>query len=150
MNRTISTDGRSDRSDSVSDSYDQPTVDEAEAAVRRDSAHFSAAMDQLVDKVEESSQKVQATVDKANHWKERVLGIRDAAYARVEPLRPYAQRASHTSQQIARRVRANPSPFAIGLIGLIVSWVAFRHLRNRDVNRVGTVVDAQLVEVYAY
>jgi hypothetical protein len=147
------------RTDSINDNnsskFDSSKIDQAEQAVVRSVQRFEHAMESLARRVEESSHRVQHTIDLANRSKDDLFRIKDTLVSAVEPLQPYVHRVADTSADLTHRVQRNPMPFVIGVaafFGIIAAgsyfWGRGEDADNRQLygDLYGSRVDSQPVD----
>ncbi|MGE3684065.1 MAG: hypothetical protein AB7G93_20280 [Bdellovibrionales bacterium] len=102
------------------------TLERAEEKVTHSVASFEHAMEELAQKVEETSHRMQHVMDLANRQKAELARLTEKAKDAVQPIMPYVE-----------RVRRNPRPFVMtaGAIALGVALIGLlqtRRSRRRD------------------
>ena len=131
-------------------STEQPEVNVdlilAEAAVHRNANRLESAIEKLAEKVQDSSTRVQQTVHSVNETRESLIRMKDKVIetkdrvisevvARVQPARPYVERALRTSNIVVTHARRNPQPYLFVAAGLIASALLLRFVQNNRQDR---------------
>jgi hypothetical protein len=124
------------RTDSIKDNSSS-RIDQAERAVLSSVRRFEHAMENLAQRVEESSQRVQHTIDLANKSKDDLFRLKDNVVSAVGPLQPYMHRVADSSARIKDRVSGNTMGFAIGIAALFGGIALFSYYRSRQHTELG-------------
>lgn len=123
-------------------------LEKAEDAASKSVERFESAMEHLADKVEDSSRRVEHTVELANKSKDDLIRMKNTAISAFDPVKPYVRRASDFSSQTYSRARENPRPFLMAAIGFIGGLLLLSYYRNRREARSRT--DTYRGPSYAY
>jgi hypothetical protein len=130
MDRTVHTNTRD------SSSPENPDLKAAERKVERDIERFNSAIDNLADKVDETSNRVQSTVHMARNpgetLKQASLRFRHAAMEKMRPIyNDYRARTIHLASRARARVLENRGPIVMVCLGFLCAWAAAEIVAQR-------------------
>jgi hypothetical protein len=104
-------------------------IQHAEEVVTANISRLENVMEELTEKVEDTSRKLQHMMDLGIRQKDELLHLKDKAEDTVLPV---LRQGRDFGRNLSSKARANQEPLLYGSVALLTGWLVYRFIARRS------------------